>query len=96
MKFDSLGSCEQPFSNCGYDKRTIKGNGNETHPRLHAKQLIDYRVFRFTPTGKAEIAQCWKDEIREPIPAKGNAADDGEKGVARNFPSIVPIICELE
>ena len=73
---------------------TVKGNGKQSHTRAHSENLIDNLVVRLDPTGETEVTERREDEVREPIPAERNTANHSEEGIARDFPSIIAVICQ--
>ena len=67
---------------------TVKCDRQQTHTTFHAEKLIDHCALGVDPARKSEIAQRWEDEIREPVPAEGDAEGKTEECVTRHFPRI--------
>lgn len=73
---------------------TVKCNGKQSHTRAHSENLIDNLVVWLDPTGEAEVTERRENEVWEPIPAKGNAANHREESIARHSPSVIAILCQ--
>lgn len=76
------------YNLCRHRLLTVKGKGQQAHPALHAKYLVDNHVLWSNPANPGEIAKGGKYQVRKPVPHEASGKGVQKEVVARRLPFI--------